>query len=255
MVVSWIWLTKSSTTFWPRNWASGKFVQSWFQKTTTNKRKAEGMCTWTFLSASKMKIFQTCHNRWRIDYDAQIKRQSSEWRSSNSPRPKKRRMSKSKIKPALICFFDSQDVQKEFVPQIQTVNKRYCREVLERLRLRTLGCWITTKLPITLPSPWTNFWPKRVFQWPRSPHLSPCDFLFSETEIPPKMSFWNCGQHPKGRDRPAEGTSTWRLQHCYREWKQHLRRCVVSQGNFEGIMLICSSVVNNTFYSTSLITF
>ena len=35
---------------------------------------------------------------------------------------------------------------------------------------------------------------------------------FPETQIPPQSSlFWNCGQHPKGRDRPAEGTSTWRL--------------------------------------------
>jgi len=35
----------------------------------------------------------------------------------------------------LICFFDSQGVvHKEFVPQGQTVNKQYYREVLERLR-------------------------------------------------------------------------------------------------------------------------
>ena len=35
---------------------------------------------------------------------------------------------------------------------------------------------------------------------------------FPKTQIPPRRSsFWNCGQHPKGRDRPAEGTSTWRL--------------------------------------------
>jgi len=35
---------------------------------------------------------------------------------------------------------------------------------------------------------------------------------FPETQIPPqRSSFWNCGRHTKGRDRPAEGTSTWRL--------------------------------------------
>ena len=37
-------------------------------------------------------------------------------------------------------------------------------------RLWTLGCHIMTTLPVTLPSPWTNFWPKRVFQWFCSPH-------------------------------------------------------------------------------------
>ena len=35
---------------------------------------------------------------------------------------------------------------------------------------------------------------------------------FPKTQIPPqRSSFWNCGQHPKGCDRAAEGTSTWRL--------------------------------------------
>jgi hypothetical protein len=34
----------------------------------------------------------------------------------------------------------------------------------EELGMRTLGC------SITLPSPWTTFWPKIVFQWFRSPH-------------------------------------------------------------------------------------
>ena len=37
----------------------------------------------------------------------------------------------------LICFLDSQGVvHKQFVPQGQTVNKQYYREVLERLRKR-----------------------------------------------------------------------------------------------------------------------
>jgi hypothetical protein len=37
--------------------------------------------------------------------------------------------------------------------------------VTEELGMRTLECCITTTLPITLPSPWTTFWPKGVFQW------------------------------------------------------------------------------------------
>jgi len=41
------------------------------------------------------------------------------------------------IKSMLICFFDSQGgVQKEFMPQGQTVNKQYYCEILERLRKR-----------------------------------------------------------------------------------------------------------------------
>ena len=88
---------------------------------------------------------------------------SSEWHTSNSPRTKKAKMSKSKIKTTLICFFDSQGfVHKEFVPQGQTTSKQYYHEILERLRKRVhrfrpeiaeLGCYITTMLPVTLSFP------------------------------------------------------------------------------------------------------
>jgi hypothetical protein len=47
-----------------------------------------------------------------------------------------------------------------------------------------------------------------VLAWSESVRIFP----FPKIQIPPqRSSFWNCGQHPKGRDRPAEGTSTWRL--------------------------------------------
>jgi len=68
---------------------------------------------------------------WILVYDPATKRQSSEWHTSNSPGPKKARMSKLKIKSMLICFFNSQGVVfKEFVPQGQKVNKQYYCEVL-----------------------------------------------------------------------------------------------------------------------------
>jgi hypothetical protein len=52
---------------------------------------------------------------WTLEYDPKTKRQSREWYTANSPRPKKARMSKSKIESMLICLY---------------------REVLERLRKR-----------------------------------------------------------------------------------------------------------------------
>ena len=42
---------------------------------------------------------------WILEYDPGTKRQSGQWHATNSPRPKKARMSKSKIKSMLICFF------------------------------------------------------------------------------------------------------------------------------------------------------
>jgi len=42
---------------------------------------------------------------WILEYDPETKSQSRKWHTANSPRPKKARMSKSKIKSMLICFF------------------------------------------------------------------------------------------------------------------------------------------------------
>jgi len=44
---------------------------------------------------------------WILEYDPETQRQSWEWHTANSPHSKKSRMSKSKIKFMLICFFDS----------------------------------------------------------------------------------------------------------------------------------------------------
>ena len=68
---------------------------------------------------------------WILEYESETKRQSWEWHTENSLPPKKVRMSKSKIKSMLICFFDSHGiVHKEFVPPGQTVNQTFYREVL-----------------------------------------------------------------------------------------------------------------------------
>ena len=42
---------------------------------------------------------------WVFEYDPTTKRQSSEWQTCHSPRPKKARMSKSRVKSMLIIFF------------------------------------------------------------------------------------------------------------------------------------------------------
>jgi len=93
-VVCWLRIAKPSTKFCSSNWACRKFVPSWSQKfSPMNRRKTEGMCAWTFLNASEMtKIFFkhviTGDETWILEYDPDAKRQSSEWHTSNSPRPK-----------------------------------------------------------------------------------------------------------------------------------------------------------------------
>lgn len=128
---------------------------------------------------------------WVFEYDPETKRQSSEWHTPASPRQKKARMSKSKIKSMLIVFFDCRGVvHKEFVPTRQTVNAKFYVQVLDRLRKRvarvrpeikhawilhhdnasshtalTVREFLATKNIPTLPQP------------PYSPDMAPCDFF------------------------------------------------------------------------------
>ena len=56
-------------------------------------------------------------------YDPETKLQSSQWKSPVSPRPKKARMQKRKLKTMLIYLFDLEGiVHWEFVPPGMTVN-------------------------------------------------------------------------------------------------------------------------------------
>ena len=83
-------------------------------------------------------------------------------------------------------------------------------------RWRTLGCYTTTMLPVTLPPPWTNFWPKKVFQWFRSHHtrlirVRVTSSFSQNSNSTSKVVILKLWTTSKNRDRPADGTSTWRL--------------------------------------------
>jgi len=150
----------------------------------------------------------------------------------------------------LICFFDSQGiVHTEFVPQGQTFNKQYYRDVLERLRKRVhhvrpeiADTWMLLhNAPCHTAISVNEFVTKKgilvVPQPPYSPDLSPCDFFRF-----PKLNFYLKGRHFGTADN-IQKVVTEQLralthedfQHCYREREQRLRRSVASQGNyFEG---------------------
>ena len=71
---------------------------------------------------------------WVLEYDPLTKRQSHEWKSASSPRPKKARLFKSKIKVMLIVFFDVHGiVHLEFLPQGQTINQNVYKDILRCL--------------------------------------------------------------------------------------------------------------------------
>ena len=71
---------------------------------------------------------------WVYGYDPETKVQSSVWKTPSSPRPKKIRQSRSKVKVMLTVFFDIEGVVHfEYAPEGQTVNKEYYLDVLRRL--------------------------------------------------------------------------------------------------------------------------
>jgi len=70
----------------------------------------------------------TVDESWIYGYDPETKRQSSQWKISTSPRPKKAIQVKSNLKSMIITFFDIKGIlHKEFVPTGRTVNSEfYC---------------------------------------------------------------------------------------------------------------------------------
>ena len=113
-----------------------------------------------------------------FDYDPETKRQSEEWHTKSSPRPKKARMSRSRVKTMIIFFFDSRGiVHKEFVPPGQTVNHLFYKDVLEQLRKRfkqvqrdIVDNWVlqhdnAPAHKLTLRFQFENFWRRKTFPY------------------------------------------------------------------------------------------
>ncbi|UYV67646.1 hypothetical protein LAZ67_5001447 [Cordylochernes scorpioides] len=128
---------------------------------------------------------------WMFEYDPESKRQSCAWHTKSSPRPKKARMSKSRIKTMIIVFFDIRGiVHCEFVPQGQTVNSAFYLEVLRRLKRRIARVRTDIKDTVKLHHDnatshtafiITNFLARSntpvIPHPPYSPDLAPCDFF------------------------------------------------------------------------------
>jgi hypothetical protein len=74
---------------------------------------------------------------WCFAYNPERARQSSEWVGETSPRPKKLKFQRSRIKDWLIIFLDSQGVvHKEFLPEGKTINAEFYKGVMDRLLKR-----------------------------------------------------------------------------------------------------------------------
>ena len=135
---------------------------------------------------------------WIFEYDPFTKQQSLEWKSPTSPRPKKARMFKSKVKVMLIAFFDVRGiVHKEFLPQGQTINQHIYKDILRRFmesvrekrqELWDEKSWVLhhVNAPSHTALSIREFLAKNniaVMDQPSySPDPSPCDFFVSKTQ-------------------------------------------------------------------------
>ena len=139
------------------------------------------------------------------------------------------------------------------MPPGQTVNQTFNREVLERLRKRvarvrpgTAHTWMLHRdnapchtavfINECLAEKSIPVFP----QPPYSPDLSPYDFFLF-----PRLKNHLKGRHLGTLDNiqtsatdGLKGIPVEAFQHCYERWKQRLRRCIATQGNyFEGYNL------------------
>ncbi|XP_049855555.1 uncharacterized protein LOC126336118 [Schistocerca gregaria] len=153
-----------------------------------------------------------------FQYDPQTKRQSSQWCSNGSPRPKKARMSKSKVKCMLVCFFDSKGiVHKEWVPPGQTVIQYYYKEILERLHKRVLRVLVNI-----------------AYDWILHHNNVPSRTALVKTAVK-GHHFQTTQDAQKAVTRVLEDITEDEFQTCYHQRQKRWRKSVQSGGNyFEG---------------------
>ena len=190
---------------------------------------------------------------WFFRYDPETKRQSLQWKTPASPRPKKARMSKSKVKTMLIVFFDHRGiVHLEFVPEGTTVNQHFYKEVLTRLiariRRSRRDLWESKRwflhhdnAPAHAAISIQQFLAQKqlpvLSHPPYSPDLAPCDFwLFPKVKAVVKGTHFESVQ-----DIQARVTDIMRdlkeddFKGCFRAWQGRMQRCIQLGGEyFEG---------------------
>jgi histone-lysine N-methyltransferase SETMAR len=138
-------------------------------------------------------------------YDPETKVQSSQWKHSSSPRPKKAQQVGSKVKVLLTVFFDYRRiVHHSYAPAGQTINKEHYLEVICHLcdavrRKRPELCasrnWqlhhdnAPAHSSHLIQSSLAKHGIPVVRQAPYSPDMAPCDFwLFPKWKRPLKGS-------------------------------------------------------------------
>ncbi|CAK9827766.1 Mariner Mos1 transposase [Anthophora retusa] len=190
---------------------------------------------------------------WVYEYDIETNQQSSEWRFSNEPKPKKPRQSRSKIKILMTVFFDCRGVVHfEFLPPGLTVNKEYYVSVLKRLRenvrrkrpeLWRNNSWFLhhDNAPVHTSHIVRDYLTKNnintVPQAPYSPDMAPCDFfLFPRLKLPLRGKHFETIEAIKeNSQKELKAIPKSAYKKCFEDWKTRWHMCIACDGDyFEG---------------------
>jgi hypothetical protein len=114
--------------------------------------------TWDILECANgdrefLKTVMTDAETWVYGYDPETKMQSSQWKHSLSPRPKRAQRVQSKVKVLQILFFDYRGiVPHSYASEGQTINKESVIFVMQfGARDRTCGPHTIGKCIMTIP--------------------------------------------------------------------------------------------------------
>ena len=172
------------------------------------------------------------------------------WKSSQSPRKKKARMSKSKFKAMMIVFFDIRGViYIDWVPEGQTVNQVYYKNVLttlrERVRRRRPDMWKNASWILHHDNaPAHNALSVKRYlaknnipvmeHPPYSPDLAPCDFfLFPKIKSALKGTRFESVDAVKAKATQLLNSLTQDdLQHCFQQWNIRMEWCRDRGGDY-----------------------
>ena len=180
--------------------------------------------------ADLLKKVITGEESWVYGYDVETKAQSSQWKHTKSPRPKKARQVRSNVKVLLTVFFDYHGVvHQEFLPQRRTVNKEYYLEVMRRLReairkkrpeLWKNNSWLLhhENAPAHSSLLVRNFLAKK----PYSPDLAPCVFfLFPRLKRPMKGRRFATIEEIKTESlKELKDIPKSAYEKCFEDWKK-----------------------------------
>ena len=188
---------------------------------------------------------------WVFDYDPKTKRQSEERHTKSSPRPKRARMSRSRVKTMISVFLTAVALRtknlylqgRQLITPSTKMSWNNFKNGSSKSEgtLQTIGCCNTITCQLTLRFQFENFWRIKTLlvlpHPPYSPDLAPCDFYLFH-KLKSKLKGHHFGTMENIQKIVTNELNTLMendFQYCYDQWKKRWNHCVTSQGPyFEG---------------------